>query len=98
MTLDDENEQIRQRREKLEALRRRGIDPFGGRYPVTHWARGLAERLGTAGDGELKGFGPGSPAGRLAAMRHHGKTCLSHPMDHSVGSNFYCRAAGLQDW
>jgi len=40
----DDNELIRLRREKLAALRRGGIDPFGGRYPVTHWARGLAER------------------------------------------------------
>ena len=49
----DDNELIRQRREKLEALRRSGIDPFGGRYPVTHWARGLAERLGSASEEEL---------------------------------------------
>jgi len=33
----DTNDLVRQREEKLEALRRRGIDPFGGRYPVTHW-------------------------------------------------------------
>ena len=58
----DDNELIRLRREKLDALRSRGTDPFGGRYPVTQWARGLAERLGTATDDELKGFGPVSLA------------------------------------
>ncbi len=63
----DENELTRQRREKLEALRRAGVDPFGGRYPVTHWARDLAERLGSAGESELKGFGPVSLAGSTRA-------------------------------
>jgi len=95
VTLDDENEQIRQRREKLEALRRRGIDPFGGRYPVTHWARGLAERLGHAVDEELKGFGAVSLAGRLVALRHHGKTCFAHLMDQTGRIQLYARADAL---
>ena len=93
----DDNELIRLRREKLAALRRGGIDPFGGRYPVTHWARGLAERLGTAGDEELKGFGPVSLAGRLVAMRHHGKTCFAHLMDQTGRIQLYARADGLGD-
>jgi len=97
MTLDDENEQIRQRREKLEALRRRGIDPFGGRYPVTHWARGLADRLGNAVDEELKGFGAVSLAGRLVALRHHGKTCFAHLMDQTGRIQLYARADALGD-
>ena len=61
----DENELMRLRREKLETLRREGVDPFGGRYPVTHWARDLAERLASAAESELKGFGPVSLAGRV---------------------------------
>src|SRR5882762_10903068 len=97
MTLDDENEQIRQRREKLEALRRRGIDPFGGRYPVTHWAHGLSDRLGNAVDEELKGFGPVSLAGRLVALRHHGKTCFTHLMDQTGRIQLYARADQLGD-
>src|SRR5207247_1857898 len=95
VTLDDENEQIRQRREKLEALRRRGIDPFGGRYSVTHWARGLADRLGNAVDEELKGFGAVSLAGRLVALRHHGKTCFAHLMDQTGRIQLYARADAL---
>jgi len=93
----DDNELIRQRREKLEALRRSGIDPFGGRYPVTHWARGLAERLGGASEEELKGFGPVSLAGRVVAMRHHGKTCFAHLMDQTARIQLYARADGLGD-
>jgi lysyl-tRNA synthetase class 2 len=93
----DDNELIRQRREKLEALRRSGIDPFGGRYPLTHWARGLAERLGSASEEELKGFGPVSLAGRVVAMRHHGKTCFAHLMDQTGRIQLYARADGLGD-
>jgi len=69
LTNPDDNELIRLRREKLDALRGRGTDPFGGRYPVTQWARGLAERLGNANEEELKGFGPVSLAGLFDGRR-----------------------------
>jgi lysyl-tRNA synthetase, class II len=95
--MNDETELIRLRREKLDALRGRGIDPFGGRYPVTHWARDLAERLGDANDEELKGFGPVSLAGRVVAIRHHGKTCFAHLMDQTGRIQLYARADGLGD-
>jgi len=93
----DDNELIRLRREKLDSLRRRGTDPFGGRYPVTHWARDLAERLGSASDEELKGFGPVSLAGRIVAIRHHGKTCFAHLMDQTGRIQLYARTDGLGD-
>src|SRR5882724_13354790 len=97
LTNPDDNELIRLRREKLDALRGRGTDPFGGRYPVTQWARGLAERLGNANEEELKGFGPVSLAGRIVAIRHHGKTCFAHLMDQTGRIQLYARADGLGD-
>ena len=97
VTNPDDNELKRLRREKLDALRGRGIDPFGGRYPVTQWARGLAERLGNANDEELKGFGPVRMAGRVVAIRHHGKTCFAHLMDQTGRIQLYARADGLGD-
>ena len=97
VTIQDDNELIRLRREKLDTLRGRGTDPFGGRYPVTHWARDLAERLGNANDEELKGFGPVSLAGRIVAIRHHGKTCFAHLMDQTGRIQLYARADGLGD-
>ncbi|HEU5319702.1 MAG TPA: amino acid--tRNA ligase-related protein, partial [Methylomirabilota bacterium] len=87
----------RQRRDKLEALRARGVDPFGARFPVTHWARGLSERLARAGEEELKAFGPVSVAGRLVAQRHHGKTCFAHLMDQTGRLQLYARADRLGD-
>src|SRR6516225_2765076 len=95
-TLDD-NELIRLRREKLDTLRSRGTDPFGSRYPVTHWAHDLAQRLGNANDEELKGFGPVRMAGRVVAIRHHGKTCFAHLMDQTGRIQLYARADGLGD-
>jgi len=97
LTNPDDNELIRLRREKLDTLRARGTDPFGGRYPVTQWARGLAERLGNANEEELKGFGPVSLAGRIVAIRHHGKTCFAHLMDQTGRIQLYARADGLGD-
>jgi lysyl-tRNA synthetase class 2 len=91
------NELIRQRREKLAQLRARGVDPFGSRFPVTHWARELGDRLGGAIEDELKAFGPVSVAGRIVALRHHGKSCFAHLMDYTGRLQLYARADQLGD-
>ena len=86
---------IRHRHEKLRALRARGIDPFGTRYPVTHWAGRLSARLGSGSEDELRAFGPVSVAGRIVAMRHHGKTCFAHLMDYTGRIQLYARGDQL---
>jgi lysyl-tRNA synthetase class 2 len=88
---------VRQRREKLETLRARGIDPFGGRFPVTHWAGPLREQLGDAKDEELKAVGAVNVAGRIVALRHHGKTCFAHLLDRTGRIQLYARADQLAD-
>ncbi len=93
----DDNDVVRQRYQKLEALRAREIDPFGGRYPVTHWAGELTERLDHGADAELQAFGPVSLAGRLVAMRDHGKTAFAHLMDRTGRIQLYARADQLGD-
>jgi lysyl-tRNA synthetase, class II len=93
----DTNDLVRQREEKLEALRGRGIDPFGGRYPVTHWAGELTTRLEKAAEAELAALGPVSLAGRLMAMRDHGKTAFAHLMDRTGRIQLYARADELGD-
>ena len=97
MSEHDGNELIRQRHAKLEALRRRGLDPFGGRYPVTHWAGPLHARLAAATEEELKAVGPVSLAGRIVTLRHHGKTCFAHLMDHTGRIQLYARGDQLGD-
>jgi lysyl-tRNA synthetase class 2 len=86
-----------QRHEKLESLRKRGIDPFGERFVVTHQAQALHERFASAKEDELKAVGPVSVAGRVMALRHHGKTCFAHLQDSSGRLQLYARADQLGD-
>jgi lysyl-tRNA synthetase class 2 len=86
---------VEQRLDKLEALRKRGIEPFGGRFAVTHWAGRLHETLDRASEDELEAFGAVSVAGRVVAMRHHGKTCFAHLMDYTGRIQLYARADQL---
>ena len=95
--LDDGSDLVRQRLAKLESLRARGIDPFGGRYPVSHWAGHLHGRLEKATEDELKATGPVSLAGRLVAARHHGKTCFANMQDQTGRIQLYARADQLGD-
>ncbi|MBI4587633.1 MAG: lysine--tRNA ligase [Candidatus Rokubacteria bacterium] len=96
-TAPDDNELIRRRHAKLADLRARGVDPFGGRYPVTHWAGRLVGQLARATDEELKGVGAVSAAGRLLTLRHHGKTCFATLKDYTGTIQLYARADQLGD-
>ena len=91
------NPLVRRRLEKLEALRLSGVDPFGQRFPVTHWGGELARRHQDASDDALKAVGPVTVAGRVVALRHHGKTCFAHLMDQTGRIQLYARADGLGD-
>ena len=93
----DTNELIRRRHAKMDALRARGLDPFGGRFPVSHWAGELVARLKDAGEDELKSFGQVSLAGRVISFRDHGKTCFAHLRDRTGTIQLYARADGLGD-
>jgi lysyl-tRNA synthetase class 2 len=95
--MSEPGELIGHRRQKLQALRARGIDPFGGRFPVTHWAGHLRAQLASASEDELKAVGAVSVAGRVVALRHHGKTCFAHLQDRSGRVQLYARADQLGD-
>jgi lysyl-tRNA synthetase class 2 len=60
-------------------------------------AQELVERLTKASEDELKAFGPVSLAGRLVAMRDHGKTAFAHLMDRTGRIQLYTRADQLGD-
>jgi lysyl-tRNA synthetase, class II len=86
------NELVRRRLEKLRALREGGMDPFGARFPVSHWAGPLHARWDAAPEDELRGAGPVSVAGRVLSIRHHGKSCFAHILDHTGTIQLYARA------
>jgi lysyl-tRNA synthetase class 2 len=91
------NDLIRRRLEKLETLRAGGIDPFGQRFAFTHWSGDLVRRYDAAGEDALKQVGPVTVAGRVVALRHHGKTCFAHLRDQSGQIQLYARQDALGD-
>ena len=82
---------VRRRHEKLLRLRAGGVDPFGSRYPASHRA-GPLHAFDRASEEELKAAGSVSVAGRVMALRHHGKSCFAHLADGTGSIQLYARA------
>ena len=83
------------RREKLEALRARGIEPYAYRYDRSHVAADALTAFEQADtDGDLDGEGEGPTvrvAGRLVSWRGHGKSAFAHLEDVSERIQLYFR-------
>jgi lysyl-tRNA synthetase class 2 len=73
------------RREKLAALRERGISPFAYGYDKTHTAREAVEAYSPDEELQVR------VAGRIVAFRPHGKTTFGHVADHSGRVQFFVR-------
>lgn len=73
------------RRAKLDKLRADGIDPFGKRFDVTHHAADIL-----AGFEQLENQ-PVRIAGRLMAIRGHGKATFAHVQDRSGQIQIYVK-------
>lgn len=71
------SELMKVRRDKLSKLRADGVDPFGERFERTHHVRELLERFS-----ELEGLEV-AVAGRIMAMRGHGKATFADLHDAS---------------
>lgn len=69
------NELMKVRRQKLDDLRARGLDPFGGRFERTHLSSEIIN-----GIDELEGQSV-SVAGRIMAIRGHGKATFMDLLD-----------------
>jgi len=77
------------RRVNLDAVRARGIAPFAYRFERSHSA---AEALAAYGDRTDGADGPAvAVAGRLVALRGHGKTTFAHVADPSGRLQLYCK-------
>jgi lysyl-tRNA synthetase class 2 len=99
--MDDLNQVLRVRREKLQGLKERGIEPFAYSYDPTHRSTDAvasfeaAESAGTlseAGEGETVRVG-----GRLVAWRGHGKSAFAHLEDVSGSIQLYFKKDVLGD-
>ncbi|MFQ5704425.1 MAG: lysine--tRNA ligase [Gemmatimonadales bacterium] len=72
------------RREKLIALRNRGVEPFQYSYSRTHTAKSAVEL-------DVEDRPVVRLAGRIVALRPHGKTTFGHISDHTGKIQFYLR-------
>jgi lysyl-tRNA synthetase class 2 len=80
------------RRDKLAALRQRGIAPFAYRFARTHTAAAAAAAYADGAEGPAVAI-----AGRLVAIRAHGKTMFAHLADASGRLQLYFRRDDLGD-
>ena len=96
---EDLNFVLRARREKLEAIRAAGVEPFAYSYARKQTA---AEALAMIPRGDSGGHGEGegtevSVAGRIVAWRAHGKTAFAHLGDSTGKIQLYFRKDELGD-
>ena len=83
----DLNEMMRVRREKMGAFREMGVAPFGHRFEVTDYAAQI--RAQYDGLGEDEEGGEVRIAGRLMAIRGHGKASFSTLNDRTGNIQIY---------
>lgn len=84
---EDINEMMQIRRDKLKTFEDQGIAPFGHRYEVTHHAQDIRDHFE-----ELEGEEDGPVvrlAGRLMAIRGHGKATFAVLMDITGNMQIY---------
>ncbi|QGG48778.1 lysine--tRNA ligase [Heliorestis convoluta] len=79
------NELLRIRREKLQELQQKGMNPFGDTYEVTHQAQNIVDNFETM-EKEFVCM-----AGRLMAKRHQGKAGFGNLQDFSGNIQIYVR-------
>lgn len=92
------NDQLQVRREKLNALREKGIDPFGKRFERTHQANVLKEQYGELTKEELEEKNIHvSIAGRIMTKRGKGKAGFAHIQDLSGQIQIYVRKDTVGD-
>ncbi|NMB26253.1 MAG: lysine--tRNA ligase [Firmicutes bacterium] len=83
--MDELNDQMLIRRQKLEEWRREGIDPYGHRYQTTHTAQDILNAFDEL-EGEMV-----SIAGRIVAKRGHGKASFADLLDASGTIQLFIR-------
>ncbi|MFZ5595677.1 MAG: lysine--tRNA ligase [Bacillota bacterium] len=86
VNLEDEyNELIKVRLEKLEEIRQKGIDPYGGKFDITNKAGEIISGYESFEGREV------SVAGRIMAKRVMGKASFAHIQDISGRIQIYLR-------
>ena len=96
--LDDLNDQMLVRREKMENLRKEGIDPFGKRFDRTHNSKELHTSFDQQTKEELNELElSASVAGRMMTKRGKGKAGFAHLQDREGQIQIYVRKDQVGD-
>lgn len=86
------NDQMQVRREKMEAMQKEGLDPFGKRFERSHLAKELHEAYENKTKEELSELGlTASVAGRIMTKRGKGKVGFAHLQDRTGQIQIYVR-------
>lgn len=86
------SEQELVRREKLQELIDKGIDPFGQRFDVTAYSKEIKEKYGDKTHEELEEMAVEVKiAGRIMTKRRKGKVCFMHIQDRDGQIQLYVR-------
>ena len=80
--LQDEGDLVARRLQKLESWRRKGIEPYALKYPRRDTAADIRDRFEGLEAGGESGY-TASLAGRVMALRRHGKACFADIEDAS---------------
>lgn len=98
MSHEDLNDQIIVRRQKMEELRAKGIDPFGKRFDRTAEASDLKEKYNRLEKEELENQSIHvALAGRIMTKRGKGKAGFAHIQDRSGQIQIYVRKDTVGD-
>ena len=98
MKMDEGNELFQQRVQKLEALKKEGIDPFPNNFRVTHTSKDIQQRFDSKSDDELKSVEETfSLAGRIVAIRDFGKASFIQVQDRKGRIQAYLRKDTVGD-
>lgn len=96
MSQEELNDQLRVRREKMNALREKGLDPFGKRFERTVSAQELNTQYGEVEKEELEAKNVSvSLAGRIMTKRGKGKAGFAHIQDLSGQIQLYVRSEAV---
>ena len=86
-TETDLNEQMQVRLDKMHKIEEKGLKPFGYRYEYTHRSGDVKEQFDALSEAETEV----KLAGRVMAIRGHGKTCFMDMQDKDGRVQVYVR-------
>ena len=87
LTETDLNEQMQVRLDKMHKIEEKGLKPFGYRYEFTHRSGDVKENFDVLAEAETEV----KLAGRVMAIRGHGKTCFMDMQDKDGRIQVYVR-------